>query len=485
MTSLIMEPNSQPWDGVVSSIFRIDPNEHPNSLFGIDHLFLMTHDLADSSFTLRWNLADADDAVALTWYYKTAPTSPDSTQIVSLANAASGQGAYQWDMSSMASGTYYLSCVAYDGRNAVTHNARGMLILNRKPTMAFIHPDETDHVAPGGDFATDVLGDPWDMSSADDVDLIGGFHPDSTTWTQGVFHGVSQGTDPYLLWLPSSPIEASTHPILSFCMFLDDPDDRDLNAVINWYANGQWSWTNAIPVSEGWNVYSVDMAGYSGWSGDVSRLRLDPVYLSGVAIELDWVRVPVPGSSSFAVTWNDSDPDDDALIDLYAFQGSWQGARMVLAQGLSENAGADWFTWDVSFLPSGAYYILASVDDGINAPDTVFAPHPLNIQDAPLDPLLLSGSLNANGILTLTWSVPQGNVAEYHVFRAPVPYFSPSPTRLVGTVPFWQSSYAADLDDAWENPNLNYFFRVTWVTAQQIESPPSNTVGEFDIVCGP
>ena len=484
LSELIMQPESAPWSGEIVSIFRLDPTEISDHVFGLDHIFLMTHDMAESSFTLHWILSDADDPVDLSWYYKTSHGGTDSTLLASLTNVAAGQGSLVWDMRNLPSGTYFLSCVANDGLNAVTHVSRGGLILNRRPDFAFIHPDEDDQVAPGGDFATDVLGDAWDMSSPDDVDLISGFYSDSTSWEQGVFRSVSQGTDPYMLWLPPSPIVASTHPTLSFCMFLDDPQDRDLNAVVNWYANAQWSWTPAIPVSEGWHVYTIDMSAYSNWVGNVTRLRLDPVYLSDVTIALDWVRLPVPGSSTFSISWIDSDIDDDALIDLYAYQGSWQGADMPVAEEVHEDNAADALLWDVSFLPAGSYYLLASVDDGIHPPDTVWAPHPLVIGSPPLSPLALTGTLTGGGGIRLSWSVPQGSVSEYRVYRAPVPHFAPTPLRLIATVPFWQSSYTADLGGAANNPNLNYFFRATWLS-DELESPPSNTVGEFDTETAP
>ncbi|MBN1426160.1 fibronectin type III domain-containing protein [Candidatus Fermentibacteria bacterium] len=484
LTELIMEPTSQAWSGSIESIFRLDPNEHATSLFGLDHLLLFTHDMADSSFTLRWDLSDADDLVDLAWYYKTSLTASDSTLITSLDAVTQGQGSFQWDMSGLSGGDYYVSCVANDGLNAVTHNARGVLILNRKPWFSFVHPGEGDQVAPGEDFATDTLGDAWDMGSSEDVDVISGFYSDSTTWNGGVFRSVSDCTDPYLLWLPPSPIVASAHPTLSFSMFLDDPQNRNLNIVVNWYANGQWSWTDNIPASEGWHVYSIDMSAHPNWSGNVTRLRLDPVYLANVIIAIDWVRLPVPNSSTFDIAWEDSDPDDDALIDLIAYQGSWGGSRIPITQGIHENSTVDHFAWDVSFLPAGSYYLLATLDDGINRPDTLYAPYPLTIAHPPTTPVTISGSLAENGTLVLTWSPAEGSVSEYRVYRAPVPYFLPSPSRLIATVPFWQSSYFADLGEAAANPNLNYFFRVTWLSGNT-ESPPSNTIGEFDFETDP
>ncbi len=449
-------------------------------MFGVDQVFLMTHDMASDSFTLRWRVSDADDFVTLAWYFKTSPTSTESTLIATVGNVSSGPGSLTWDMSGLPSGTYYVSCVANDGLNSVTHRARGVLILNRPPSFVFTNPDGTGYVTPGTDFPTDVLGNAWDMSGPGDVDLISGFYPDSTTWTGGIFRSVSSNDDPYLLWLPSTPISASTYPRISFCMYLDDPQNRPLSLVINWYANGRWWWTPSIPVQEGWHVYSLAMSSYAGWSGAIERLRLDPVALANVVVAIDWVRVPLPNSAIFPIRWNDVDIDDDAMIAMEAFQGSWQGARMGVTQGIHEDDPADQFLWDVSFLPEGAYYLRAFIDDGINLPDTVDASFPLVISSGPLDPLVLTGTLTSPTVLTLSWSPPQGSVSSYRIYRSTTPHFLPTPSGLLATVPFCQSSYHAHLGNAAGNPGLNYFFRVTWVNTQQVESPPSNAVGEFD-----
>lgn len=479
MASLIMEPSTQPWSGYIGSIFRIDPAEHAGYAFGVDEMRLMTHDMADSAFTLRWSLTDADDSVDLHWHYTTSVGGSDSNPIATLLDVAPGDGSFAWDMSGLPSGSYYVSCTAADGLNTVTHRSRGVLILNRKPSFLFTQPDGNDAVPPGGDYPTDTLGNPWDMDSPADVDVLGGFNPDSTTWSNGIFRSVSSNNDPYFLWLPPAPIQASTHPTISFGMYLDDPLNRTLTAVVNWYANGQWWWTNGIPVSEGWHVYVVDLGALAGWSGDVTRLRLDPVSLPEVVIALDWVRLPVPGSSTFSLAWNDGDPDDDALIGLWGYQGSWGGAHFPIAENLHEDDEADQLVWDVSFLPEGSYYLAAAIDDGINLPDTVHAAFPLSIAQGTLGPVPLSGSLS-NSSMLLTWSPPHAAVSQYRVYRASIAHFLPSQPLLIATVPSWQTFYSADLGEALGNPDLNFYFRVTWVNQQQVESLPSNTVGEFD-----
>jgi hypothetical protein len=345
--------------------------------------------------------------------------------------------------------------------------------------LSFIHPSGDYSTGIGEDFSEGQLGDPWDMSSADDIDLVSGFHPDSTTWQNGVFRSVTGSTDPFVQWQPSVEINAGTYQTISFRMFLDDPSDRPLQAIVYWFVDGQWNHSDFIPATEGWQIHSVDLAAFSTWTGSIPLLRIDPVALAGVVVGLDWVRLTVPNSASFTVVWEDHDPDDDATIDLVASAGSWLGSSIIVGQGLHEDSAEDHLAWDVSSLPEDYYFIRALLDDGINRPDTVFAPHPLVVGAPAVPPVTLSGRLDEPSTLSLAWSSPTGQVTEYRVYRAPQPHFSPSPVRLIATVPFWETGYIADLGEAAANPDIDYFFRVTWLSGGT-ESPPSNTVGEYD-----
>jgi hypothetical protein len=56
-----------------------------------------------------------------------------------------------------------------------------------------------------------------------------------------------------------------------------------------------------------------------------------------------------------------------------------------------------------------------------------------------------------------------------------VAYFEPVAERLIaetsGTV------FYADITDATMNPDLEYYYMVTFLNSQQTESPPSNIIG--------
>jgi hypothetical protein len=68
----------------------------------------------------------------------------------------------------------------------------------------------------------------------------------------------------------------------------------------------------------------------------------------------------------FTITWDDTDPDDNALISLFldADQQGHDGTPIAGAQNLSEDSPTDAFTLDVSSLPDGEYWVHALITDG-------------------------------------------------------------------------------------------------------------------------
>lgn len=47
----------------------------------------------------------------------------------------------------------------------------------------------------------------------------------------------------------------------------------------------------AVPLDGRWHEYVLDLQGHPAWRGVVDRLRLDPVEVAGVKIEIDEVRL--------------------------------------------------------------------------------------------------------------------------------------------------------------------------------------------------
>jgi hypothetical protein len=82
--------------------------------------------------------------------------------------------------------------------------------------------------------------------------------------------------------------------------------------------------------------------------------------------------------------------------------------------------------------------------------------------------------------LVLTWSAPSEPADMYRIYRATEPHFDPRPHLLLTEVN--QEFYKAYLDSAAENPDLNYYFRVSWVSTEGAESPGSQPAGATDVL---
>ncbi len=94
-------------------------------------------DTADSSFTIRWDDADADDDATISLYYAGADGRADDVPIVSgLSEDPDGAGAdeYAWNTEDVAEGTYYIYAVIDDGVNEpVVNYGSGLVTIAHGP----------------------------------------------------------------------------------------------------------------------------------------------------------------------------------------------------------------------------------------------------------------------------------------------------------------------------------------------------------------
>ncbi|RED95592.1 putative secreted protein (Por secretion system target) [Marinoscillum furvescens DSM 4134] len=150
-------------------------------------------------------------------------------------------------------------------------------------------------------------------------------------------------------------------------------------------------------VIEGTGNYQLDIAGASFGPGIE---LMDPEHQE----EADEV----------IINWTDSDLDSDAEISLF-YDTDEQGADgQLIVADLSEDDPTDSYTWDVSALESGNYYVYAVIDDGVNVPVTVYAQQPVSIErvSAVESPELLTATGESEGV-RLEWS----KVAEAAYYR--------------------------------------------------------------------
>lgn len=95
---------------------------------------------------------------------------------------------------------------------------------------------------------------------------------------------------------------------------------------------------------------------------------------------------------SYEIEWWDSDPDDNATIELYydTNQNPLDGRTLINILPQGEDSRADFYLWDTRTIPNGTYYICALISDPINIGQyPVYSPGKVTIFHGNLDPLMI------------------------------------------------------------------------------------------------
>ncbi|MBP7963932.1 MAG: hypothetical protein KA003_18255 [Caldilineaceae bacterium] len=253
------------------------------------------------------------------------------------------------------------------------------------PVVVLTQPDGVnDKVAEGDDFASRVLGDPWDMAEISDIYNEKTVGLADLQMTSGLLTAVSRTDDPgiYLLWpgwtmdVPNVgklganfPINADYYSHLSFRMYASQPG----HAGLIWFQDaqlgkGRYGASQHITVEPGWQTYVVTLQGMAltggdlPWAGQIQGLRLDPINAAGVEIKIDWVRLSAEGTttSRFPITWA---ADGPGIVNFYAdTDQNWDNgvyAPITYSQPLTLPLGTSSFSWQGAVLPPNHYYVAA------------------------------------------------------------------------------------------------------------------------------
>ena len=127
----------------------------------------------------------------------------------------------------------------------------------------------------GADFATTVLGNPWDMSASNDI--VGAFNISPITFSNGQLHGTNTNGDPGLEFLNNAnnaggarAIDTSRYRYLTYRLQVDGPVDIANGSVTRVFwssgpaaAAGPVTTTRDIVAFAGMRSYTVDLASLS------------------------------------------------------------------------------------------------------------------------------------------------------------------------------------------------------------------------------
>ena len=308
---------------------------------------------------------------------------------------------------------------------------------------------------PGADFATTVLGDPWDFTERTDwVHVYSDNEAGASAWsgtptqTGGVFRGVSTGVAPSVQVLyqgidgalntigrsgVTTPIDASRYRRLSFRVRrnVGTPDIEDRVAAF-WFPNTSqagsgfalWQARGTLPGSKhanmmpqaaqsgaAYQIYRVDLdvplqGSGASWSGLIRGLKVRLGWSNTVrnaTFDLDSIRLTERGNSAAIrrLQWSGL---GNAVV-LRATHAQSGDVIQIYPEGITQAVNFpdnSFLDWDYGYLPPGTWTITAQ---GSSASRTVT----LNIDAAPvvsvLDPDIEGGRDFATTVIGDAWDL--------------------------------------------------------------------------------
>jgi hypothetical protein len=256
-----------------------------------------------------------------------------------------------------------------------------------EPTPAVALPQViSPNIVGGADYATTVLGNPWDFHGLDDVkdkNDVANLAIDGN----GDLTGVATGNDPFIE-VPLGPTlntDRFHHISIDICyggvFGLDDVPGGGMVGRVNWIPHGAPTWVSgqAFIVFPGCHTISFDMATNppqslndpstepTGWRGmRIDRLRFDleedrgarPFTLRNISLTDDSAF-----SSTAPIVFQDASVGGGpSTADIFAttVQGDYAGTQ--IASGIKVQPGVNTFTWDGkdvngNLMPNATYWI--------------------------------------------------------------------------------------------------------------------------------
>jgi hypothetical protein len=345
-------------------------------------------------------------------------------------------------------------------------------------------PNNT-RVAEADDYATQVLGNPWDMSDPDDTDYLDHLTP--PTWNNGIWASTSTGDAPGIFLqyqrVPGSLIyntepSGDNYPIQPsrFTHFLVRMYSSVAgNLLVLWSRNtstGYAGWSRLVPVQTGWHVYDVDLTqGSSGeaWaSSNWNQIFFKPLFGGGTRanLQIDWARIASAAGSNVAINWTATGTNTVSLY-LDSDQNAGNGTDLLIASGLNPASGG--YTWNAGGVAPGTYYVRAVMGTA-----SAYS-GPLIVNNAPVlevtAPGTASGEDYATAVLNLPWTMtyPSNlqtwyNVANHQFTNS---FFTGNGN---GDPQLWYLNN--DTAHAIDTNKYHYFN--TWLYLAQPNAPPEN-----------
>ncbi len=318
-----------------------------------------------------------------------------------LISGLKNDGAYTLKTAALPPGNYYVYLQVVYHQNGgfqvvATSDYSAPIQIGYPPFVQFEAPTRTS----GPDYATVELGNPWDMSSAADIDRT--YQVGSPQFSGGMMSGVAPASLDNMIFLNlkkngvTVPIDTQRYRYLTYRFKADSSGGPDLwsRMIRGWVVKLAWwnqdlardgSYSRDLHIFEDFHSYSVDLrdntllnpsAPYRAGLEEIPRvttLRFDPLESDvNVPFWLDDVRLCADNSPTggiYEVVCRLTDPDTPT-VNLKLFYGyytplGYQEMSAPLIDVQLTN-GSQRLIWNMAGLANDSYYLRAEVTDGIH-----------------------------------------------------------------------------------------------------------------------
>jgi hypothetical protein len=265
-------------------------------------------------------------------------------------------------------------------------------------TISLTQPAPNTVIAESDDYATQVLGNPWDMTTTPPGDLRNLSGLDDLTqpylftaptvsngiWSANTTAGVGssvnlQYQDFANAYSALGEKNGQNYPISSTRFsrfFVRLYSSASFLATIYWYKNYDSAPTgnsNIFTVQPGWNVYSVDLRpGGGGGSGNWTQAGPYTAFMfqevqgaAGINIQFDWARLTPDTAQTVRILWSYSGSGTDQ-VHLYLSTSPTAGTDNELQLAtVAASAGA--YSWNTTGIAPGSYYIHAELNGAVSS----------------------------------------------------------------------------------------------------------------------
>jgi len=343
-------------------------------------------------------------------------------QTSSLVNVQPGWNTLSFDLSAEGAWRGYIQGLFFDPFNGNGNfEIDYVRLTDSKPDVSDNTPPQLEITSPsyisGRDYATTVIGNPWDMSDAADValqyNLTGGRIENGTFRASSVVGS----DDPGVHLNVTTPIDTTKYHYATYRLRVDGQQDTVNGSVsrLFWWTtsdgSGEASVSTDIVVYEGYRTVSIDLtkiklqSGPSWLASNPRVFRLDAhEFRIGRSFDIDYVMLTADSiaTTSYDIRYNASDADDNALTtSFFYFPEAQPGSTTPITCATQSKVNASntrlflplvggpvgapvqstgaTCTWNTAAIPNGAYYVVVQSSDGTNT-TTVTSQTPVIVQ---------------------------------------------------------------------------------------------------------